>query len=824
MSDLFIDSSNFSHESEELIGGKAKSLFKLMNLGYQIPLFFVCTTNSFLSWREGKFDPIDLEKKINTLFKDNEFFAVRSSMNLEDGRNDSFAGLLDTFLYVHRSQVVEKVIACFKSIHNDRLKTYIDSKSITKEMKMAVIVQEMIDPVFSGVAFSRSPVGDSSLFLIESCPGLGEGLVSGTIESNTYKLNRFGEVVSKIEKNLTEGFFNNNGKVTLQSCEPNPINLNLLHKIKDILIALEKKLGFPVDIEWAYCRKNKKIILLQVRAITKSFSPLELYVDTNLSESYPGHVSRFTSSTINRLYKNIFIETASMLGASKSKLDKLKKHYSNLVADQGGHLYYHLESYYSALSALPGGKKNIDNWHKMIGGEPSKDININFEDLTPSFFENIKTYFSISKYFFFNKYIFNKFFNKYHFYHKERLGKLKKDLSLEEQQEVLKDLTSTDIGFGITAINDLLIMICLGILEKTIKSRSILVKILETNKNVKSLDPIQQFSEMQKECEDPEEVLAILSKVKDQAYLDWWKALQNKGFHQISHLLSSYLDKYGDRCFEELKFESPTFSDSPKDFYTFLTWNLRSNTSFKKKSNEQEEISLNISSRIILYFLRNFIEKREHSRLLRGKHYSLIRQTFHKIVKLSKESLNLKETHSSFFHLSLDQMLSIQNISSDELKNQLSAPALPTVDSYPEFLTIAKGDTPYFLSRNNSFQGNIQNLKNGDIVYGLGASAYQTEGEILILNTPEEAINIELSNKIIVTDTTDPAWVFIMAKCKGLISQKGSLLSHTAIIGRELKIPTVVGVKSACKIFSNSQIVNINGELGKITLIKDLAE
>ena len=67
---------------------------------------------------------------------------------------------------------------------------------------------------------------------------------------------------------------------------------------------------------------------------------------------------------------------------------------------------------------------------------------------------------------------------------------------------------------------------------------------------------------------------------------------------------------------------------------------------------------------------------------------------------------------------------------------------------------------------------------------------------------------------------TDPGWVFLLATAKGIISEKGSLLSHTAIISRELKIPSIVGVNDLLKIVKNQDIIRMNATTGKIEIIK----
>ena len=65
---------------------------------------------------------------------------------------------------------------------------------------------------------------------------------------------------------------------------------------------------------------------------------------------------------------------------------------------------------------------------------------------------------------------------------------------------------------------------------------------------------------------------------------------------------------------------------------------------------------------------------------------------------------------------------------------------------------------------------------------------------------------------------TDPGWVFLMVSAAGLVVEKGSLLSHTAIIGRELGVPTVVGVEGATDLIRNGQLIQVNGQTGEILL------
>ena len=62
--------------------------------------------------------------------------------------------------------------------------------------------------------------------------------------------------------------------------------------------------------------------------------------------------------------------------------------------------------------------------------------------------------------------------------------------------------------------------------------------------------------------------------------------------------------------------------------------------------------------------------------------------------------------------------------------------------------------------------------------------------------------------------------MFLIKNASGIIAEKGSLLSHTAIISRELKKPAVVNVKNITNILKNGDVVEVNGETGHIKIIK----
>ena len=97
---------------------------------------------------------------------------------------------------------------------------------------------------------------------------------------------------------------------------------------------------------------------------------------------------------------------------------------------------------------------------------------------------------------------------------------------------------------------------------------------------------------------------------------------------------------------------------------------------------------------------------------------------------------------------------------------------------------------------------------------GIGCSKGEVEGQVLLV---DDIKNLgDVSGKILVTKMTDPGWVYALMQAKGVIAEQGSLLSHTAIISRELGIPAVVNVPHVTSDLQNGEVIWMNGDSGQI--------
>lgn len=259
-----------SYKDIKLFGGKGASLGELASIEIKVPEAFVLSTK--ISAQNINFFKKSILKSFDKL--KTQFVAVRSSATKEDTINSSFAGQFDTFLNVDKKHLLLKILQCYKSLESDRIINYCKSKKINpKSIKIAVVVQKMVQSEISGIAFSVNPVNNNlEEIMIEAGFGLGEYIVSGIITPDKYILNKKTGKVKERKINYQEFklayFGGQNKKLEVPLEKRNAVKLTdkyideLLKSIKKI----EKKYKKPVDIEWAI--EDSEVYITQARPIT----------------------------------------------------------------------------------------------------------------------------------------------------------------------------------------------------------------------------------------------------------------------------------------------------------------------------------------------------------------------------------------------------------------------------------------------------------------------------------------------------------------------------------------------------------------------------
>ena len=108
---------------------------------------------------------------------------------------------------------------------------------------------------------------------------------------------------------------------------------------------------------------------------------------------------------------------------------------------------------------------------------------------------------------------------------------------------------------------------------------------------------------------------------------------------------------------------------------------------------------------------------------------------------------------------------------------------------------------------------NIREIK------GQVASSGVASGKIHILLTDEDVTSFK-RGEILVSVATNPTFMPAMEKAAAIITDEGGLLSHAAVVSRELHVPCIVGTKLATRILKDNDLVEVDASKGIITILK----
>ncbi len=299
----------------EIVGGKGRSLAKLVNAGFNVPGGFQVTTSAYKSFvaSHGLQDEIialarpavvdgrtsfeQASKDIQALFCSKDLadditteisriygtldrkpaVAVRSSATAEDLPGLSFAGQQETYLNVRGSdEVTAAVKNCWASLWTAQAISYRHQNGIEQNsVAMAVVVQVMVPSEVSGILFTANPAtGERNEMIVNASFGLGEAVVSGQVTPDTY-------IVDKASLTAKETIIGPKEQQVVADGEQgtkladvpdsdrklSSMSEEMLKTLGETAIKIEQLYdGLPQDIEWAF--EDSRLLLLQSRPIT----------------------------------------------------------------------------------------------------------------------------------------------------------------------------------------------------------------------------------------------------------------------------------------------------------------------------------------------------------------------------------------------------------------------------------------------------------------------------------------------------------------------------------------------------------------------------
>ena len=804
---------------------KARHLEILQEKGFPVPKFILVSEN----------EEVDLS------FSEKEYFAVRSNFSTEDGGEHSFAGQFLTRLNVKREKVQEAVQEVFASYagsleykekaNRGKTEYYLKEQGKAEKQKNAerqenrekqesteqkkaevlvekVLIQEMLFPEKSGVLFTKNPKGILSEMVVVLGQGLGDKVVED--QENVLTYHYFpGECLYQ------EGRGQSCMSEQAQESPGLALDEEELKTLFTLGERIERIFQKPMDIEFAI--EKGKVYILQAREITTldMHLPVRILDNSNISESFPGICLPLSESFAGEMYSGIFTSLGRrFLG---KKVSSYKELFQRMVGGFSGRMYYEISSWYDILRLLPFSGKIIPVWQGMLGVSNEE---ITFSKKKPGFFLKCRIALLFCYYFF----VSQRKMQELDRFFQERYAGYSKRVDEEEDAQALYRIfleMKEDLlrEWDITLMNDMVSFISTHLYGK------------KTAFSLETMKPVR--------------ALSALKTVAGKYGLDSEEYRREK---------KSYIFAYGDRIVGELKLETRTYRTNEELLDRWILDSLE--TDSVEKDCEETSCSGKASElkqrKSFLYRLaESSCNNREISRLHRTRCFGLMRRIVDKIgektigfdvyylslnelkellfsgkdfsLKIARE----KELRKAFERLPvLSRVKLLGKVDRDPLAGEIR------VLSYESFK--GKGDIEGQIGTPGKEEGNrkagrIGQMENagkedGDstprVFFGRGVSKGIFRGEVLKIKSLQEVRAMEAKGKILLSYSTDPGWFPYLNMAGGLITERGSLLSHSAILARELEKPAVVNIPNIMAELHSGDIVEIDGDLGICSVIK----
>jgi phosphohistidine swiveling domain-containing protein len=315
-------------------------------------------------------------------------------------------------------------------------------------------------------------------------------------------------------------------------------------------------------------------------------------------------------------------------------------------------------------------------------------------------------------------------------------------------------------------------------------------------------------------------------------------------------LYEQYLAKFGDRCLEELKLESRTLVDDPVMLLRAvgqLAQSLQSSTTPVDTAQHvadchahHESVRTEAEQRVmqalkgrpdrriifnwVLKNARTHVRDRENMRFERTRVFGRVRRIF---VALGRQfaALGVLEAADDIFFLQIDEVFGF--VDGTAVSTDLKGLVKLRRAEYAGYLE-ARPPANRFQTRGIvSLYGGIRPTETTESRVaeerkGIGCCAGVVEATVRVVRDPRRTV--VRPGEVLVADRTDPGWVVLFSAAAGVLVEHGSVLSHSAIIAREMAIPTIVAIPGVTRWLRDGDRVRLDGRAGIVRKLRDSEE
>lgn len=760
------------------IGQKAENLGLLMKIGHQTPPALVCTWIAHERYLENDEDVLPaLRAELSRSLKPDLAYAIRSSANVEDSWEHSFAGQFQSVLNVRGvDQVFEAIQSVWATSQSANVRAYVDKKKAASgDLRMAVIIQEMVEPVVSGVSFSKNPMTGLDEIVVEAVEGSGEALVQqgATPLRWIYKW----------------------GKWTAKP-EPDHVDIAVIEEVVRQTRAIAEAYGRPVDLEWVY--DGETIHWLQLRPITSL--DVDIYSNRISREVFPGLIKPLVWSInvplVNGAWVRLFTE---LIGPNDIDAHQLAKSFCYRA-------YFNMGMIGRILAMLGLPRESLELLMGLDLGGPDK----------PSMKPTPKTYRLLPRLLRFatDKLRFGRHIDtflttmeaRYRVFEVDRIAGLSEEELLDALNR-LYDLTQQTAYYNI--VTPLLMQAYSHLLKRRLDRSGMDFESLDLTGD---MDDLQQF--------DPNAHLVALKRLYDQLDEEI-KTDIRAGGHQVCLQLPAsdpfrkgfeqFVDQFGHLSDSGNDFSSVPWREEP-DLVLQMIMDYAPPREGPDRKKSFDDLTIPLLQRPLTRWVyrraRRFILYREAIGSLYTFGYGLFRVYFLALGARFAER-GVLDDREDVFYLDYEEIVTIVNGGgSDDFSARIAERKREIEQCRDVTLpSIIYGeDTP------------LPEPKTSDTLKGTPTSRGYHTGPVRVIQGIRDFDRLRAGD-VLVIPYSDVGWTPLFARAGAVVAESGGLLSHSSIVAREYGIPAVVSVSGACQL-KDGRVVTVDGYRGEITLRK----
>ena len=799
-----------------VIGGKVQGLILLQENQFNVPEFYILIDAEKTQIKDAIYS---WKKKFQ--ISNDAVWAVRSSADVEDGDKKSFAGQFLTRINILTKDLYDAIVEVIKSFNkNDSY-----SKGV---VEFTIVIQKMIQPDYSGVFFTKDPIKPySQNSILSIIPGLGEELVSGREDGLSIEFEGDKSICNSKNTNIKgKKWFGGKNEVFYRLKDDVLKDLNPFYpEILSKSVTLEQRIKRPLDFEFVI--SGGELFWLQVRSITtrKIKEIIQVWDNTSIEANFSGVTLPLTTSFLKHTYYKAYKFGALKIGFSKNVIVENEHLLTNMCDEIDGGLYYNVTAWQNLIYHLPFGKKISQSLPKIWGMD---EVKLESPNITNSFFTKGRIFFRLFNGLFSEKKNKKRYlmafdnivqlFNDNYFFKGDKQQIIDKYLEMEHQ------LASNWLA---PLVNGLHTIINFSILKRLLKKSRIVDKypnyindIHLAEGEVISVKIVQSFQDILIEGRKQPEILELIL-ITDVEQL--YKEIEVK-FPNYSFLIKEYIRKYGNRTNSgELKMETISYKTNPNGFMKYMKENIGFSLKGKSerkyfdynKTIDQLYPKWNLKRFLLKFFTRKSIDRmkaRENYRFMRVEIFAISRMIFLEIGERLVTEKKI-DTQRDVLFLRMNELFQSSSFNFKSLVDERK--------EYFENLTMIKRSNRYVFVQDRFFPIHDESIIHDEELKGISCCSGKVRAKVRIIDEQTD-LKEDFSNCILIAHFFEPGWISIFNQAKGIISERGNLLSHTAIICRELNIPSIIGMKGVVHSMDNGDYIEMDGSLGTVKRIENV--